>query len=62
MSKSKKRKIIEVYVTENKKEHTTSFEFIKTEDSKIANATIKGLAMMFTSQKDEDDELEVEYE
>ncbi len=57
-----KRKIIEIYVTENKKEGTTSFEFEKVEDSEIADLTLKGLLMIFSKYKEEDDELEVELE
>lgn len=62
MNKSNKRKIIEIYVTENKEEDTVSFDFEKVEDTEIANATMKDLVMMFASQKDEDDKLEVHYE
>ena len=57
-----KRKIIEIYVTENKEENTTSFEFIKTEDSGLANETLKGLMFIFAHFKDNDDEIEVELE
>lgn len=57
-----KRKIIEVYVTENKKEDSISFEFEKCEDTDIANETLKGLCMMFATWKDEEYELEVEFE
>ena len=57
-----KRKIIEIYVTENKEENTTSFEFIKTEDSGLANKTLKGLMFIFAHFKDNDDEIEVELE
>ena len=49
MEKEKKRKIIEIYVTENKEEDTASFEFIKTEDSEIANETLRGLAMIMAN-------------
>ncbi len=56
------RKIIEVYVKENKEEGTISFILKKTENSEIANSTLKGLAMIFAAQKEEEDELEVETE
>lgn len=61
MSKSDKRKIIEIYVEENTEEDTVSFEFKKVENTEIANMTMKGLIMMFGSQKSDEDELEVEY-
>lgn len=61
MSKSDKRKIIETYVEENTEEDTVSFEFKKVENIEIANMTMKGLIMMFESQKSDEDELEVEY-
>lgn len=61
MSKSDKRKIIEIYVEENTEEDTVSFEFKKVENTEIANMTMKGLIMMFESQKSDEDELEVEY-
>lgn len=57
-----KRKIIEIYVTNNDKENTTSFEFIKTENSELANSTLKGLLMIFEQFKDSDIEIEVETE
>lgn len=56
------RKIIEVYVKENKEEETVSFTFKKTENSEIANSTIKGFAMIFAAQIGAEDELEVETE
>lgn len=59
---NEKRKIIEIYVTENIEEDTTSFEFEKVEDSHVANSTMKMLLMTFAQYKDEDDELEVQYE
>lgn len=62
MSKADKRKIIEIYVTENEEEDSISFEFEKVEDTEIANETIKGLMMIFATYKDEEDELEVHYE
>lgn len=42
-------------------EDTVSFEFKKVENTEIANMTMKGLIMMFESQKSDEDELEVEY-
>ena len=57
-----KRKIIEIYVTNNDKENITSFEFIKTENSELANSTLKGLLMIFEQFKDSDVEIEVETE
>lgn len=65
MSKSnadEKRKIIEIYVTENEETDSVSFEFEKMEDTEVANATMKGLLMIFANYKDDEDELEVEYE
>ena len=55
-----KRKIIEIYVTD--KENTISFEFIRTENSELANSTLKGLLMMFEQFKNPDIEMEVEIE
>jgi len=61
MSKAdEKRKIIEVYITENDEENTVSFEFKKKEDTEIANSTMKALLMMFSNLKS--DGLEVEQE
>ena len=57
-----RRKIIEIYVTENKEKDSISFEFEKMEDTEVANVTMKGLLMMFLSYKDDEDELEVEHE
>lgn len=63
MSKAdKKRKIIEIYVTENKETDSISFEFEKMEDTEVANSTMKVLLMMVSNYKDDEDELEVEYE
>ena len=56
-----KRKIIEIYVTENE-EDTISFEFERCENSEIANDTMKGLCMMVASWKNKEDELEMEFE
>ena len=60
MSKAdEKRKIIEVYITENEEEGNVSFEFLKTEDSEVANDTMKLLINMLTFYKgDEDDAYE----
>lgn len=61
MSKvDEKRKIIEVYITENDEENTVSFEFKKTEETEIANSTMKALLMVFSNLKS--DGLEVEHE
>ena len=54
-----KRKIIEIYVTDNDKENTISFEFIKTENSELEKSTLKGLVMMFEQFKNPDIEMEV---
>ncbi|MBQ9657631.1 MAG: hypothetical protein IJV31_02550 [Clostridia bacterium] len=54
-----KRKIIEIYVTENEEEDTTSFEFEKIENSDVANSTMKMLVYMFSKYKHEDDTLEL---
>ena len=62
MNNAVRRKIIEIYVTENKEEESISFEFEKVEDTEIANSTMKGLMMIFATYKDEEDELEVQYE
>jgi len=61
-SNLEKRKIIEIYVTENKEEDSASFEFIKCEDTEIADNTMKGLLIIFNTYKDDEDELKVEYE
>ena len=57
-----KRKIIEIYVTENKETDSISFEFEKMENTEVANATMKGLLMIFLNYKDDEDEVEVECE
>lgn len=57
-----KRKIIEIYVTENEEDDTVSFNFERCEDTEIANETMKGLCMMFAKWKDEEDKLEKERE
>lgn len=48
---NEKRKIIEIYVTENKEEDCVTFDFNKCEDTKIANYTMKGLLMMLNDHK-----------
>lgn len=55
-----KRKIIEVYAVENKEEDTAEFQLVKTEDTKLANETMKGLAMMLAAFGNPEDTLELE--
>lgn len=55
---NKKRKIIEIYVTENKDTGNKLFEFEKIEDTEAANAIMNKILMMFSNHKD----VEVEYE
>ena len=63
MSKAdKKRKIIEIYITENKEEDSISFDVEKVEHTEIADCTMKMLLHCFSKYQKEDDELEVEYE
>lgn len=57
-----KRKIIEIYITENEEENSVSFDIEKTEDSEIADNTMKMLLYVFASYKNDKDELEVEHE
>lgn len=59
--KEEKRKIIEIYVTENEKENTISFDIEATEKTEVATNTMKMLLKMFSSFKDDDDIIEVEY-
>ena len=59
---TKKRKIIEIYVTEDEEDDTVSFNFERCENTEIANETMKGLCMMFAKWKDEEDKLEIEGE
>lgn len=54
-----KRKIIEIYVTENEEEDSISFEFEKIENTDTANSTMKMLLEMFSLYKNKDDSLEV---
>lgn len=44
----KKRKIIEIYATENKEE-TTSFDFKRVEDSETANYMMKLITNIFVT-------------
>lgn len=63
MSKAdKKRKIIEIYITENKEEDSVCFDVEKVENTEIADYTMKMLLHCFSQYQKEDDELEVEYE
>lgn len=60
-----KRKIIEIYVIENKEEDIATFEFERCEDTEIANTTMKGLLMMFDKYKKDlniENEIEAEFE
>lgn len=57
-----RRKIIEIYITENEKEDSISFDVEKLEDSEIANYTMKMLMMMFSAYKKEGDNMELEFE
>lgn len=60
-----KRKIIEIYVTENEEKDSASFEFEKCEDTEIANYTMKGLLMMLNEYRNYwgiEDEIETEFE
>lgn len=54
-----KRKIIEIYVTEDKENDTTTFNFDKLEDTKEANFMMKRLALMFATTIKEDENLEI---
>lgn len=58
---NKRRKIIEIYVTEDKEQDTTTFDFERLEDTKEANFMMKRLTLMFaasTSMK-ENENLEI---
>lgn len=57
-----KRKIIEIFVTEDDENDEVHYDFERCEDTEIANATMKGLLMIFSNYKDIDDTLEVQYE
>lgn len=62
VGKEEKRKIIEVYITENTEEDTVTFHFEKTEDSKVADNIMQFLAVIIAGQKDTGDQLEIESE
>ena len=57
-----KRKIIEIYVEEDKENEVVSYCFERCEDSEVANATMKALLMIFNNYKDVEDIIEAEYE
>ena len=52
-----KRKIIEIYVEENKENDEVSFDFERIEDTEIANSTMKMLLQVLSCFKNEDDEI-----
>jgi hypothetical protein len=54
-----KRKIIEIYVTEDKENDTTTFNFDRLEDTKEANFMMKRLSLMFAANIKEDENLEI---
>lgn len=54
-----KRKIIEIYVTEDKENDTTTFDFDRLEDTKEANFMMKRLSLMFATTIKEDENLEI---
>lgn len=54
-----KRKIIEIYVTEDKENDTTTFNFNRLEDTKEANFMMKKIALMFATTKSDNEELEI---
>ncbi len=54
-----KRKIIEIYVTEDKENDTTTFDFDRLEDTKEANFMMKRLSLMFAANIKEDENLEI---
>jgi hypothetical protein len=54
-----KRKIIEIYVTEDKENDTTTFDFDRLEDTKEANFMMKRLSLMFATNIKEDENLEI---
>ena len=56
---NKRRKIIEIYVTENKEEDTTTFNFERLEDTKEANFMMKKISLMFAASMKEDESLEI---
>lgn len=42
-----KRKIIEIYATEDEENNTISFDFEKVDDSEVANGTMKMIISIF---------------
>ena len=56
---NKRRKIIEIYVTENKEGDTTTFNFERLEDTKEANFMMKKISLMFAASMKEDESLEI---
>lgn len=48
-----KRKIIEIYATEDEENNTISFDFEKVDDSGVANSVMKMLVSVFSELKDE---------
>lgn len=48
-----KRKIIEIYATEDEENNTISFDFEKVDDSGVANSAMKMLVSVFSELKDE---------
>ena len=57
-----KRKIIEIYATENKEEDSISFDIEKIEDSDVANYTMTMLLKAFSIHKSDNESLEIEVE
>ena len=57
-----KRKIIEIYVEEKTEDDAVSFEFVKCEDTEVADNTMKMLMMVLSKYKREEDDIEVEFE
>lgn len=48
-----KRKIIEIYATEDEENNTISFDFEKVDDSGVANSVMKMLVSVFSELKNE---------
>lgn len=48
-----KRKIIEIYATEDEENNTISFDFEKVDDSEAANGVMKMLVSVFSELKNE---------
>ena len=62
---AKKRKIIEIYVTENEEDNTVTFDFERCEDTEIANATMKRLLMMIDVNRENfgiENDIEADFE